>query len=267
MSNQKVSIVIPTFNREKYLMECIDSCLKQTVDCEIIVCDHGSTDNTPEAVKVYGNKIKYVRRELDSGVHFCWLDGILHASNDLIHINFDDDWIEPTFVEECLKLFTNEVGCVFTDAKVFFENENRYQNSSFDFQKNTGIFDSIALAKFNFKSLTSPCAGIFRKNVMLNALFVGNVPFASHNYHGVGPDILFSLMSTIDYPKYGYVNQSLVTFRAHDNSITIDAMSDVTKKENIAKAYDDARQFYFISKFIRKYIKYKLFRKLLVKKK
>jgi glycosyltransferase involved in cell wall biosynthesis len=122
--NKEVSIVIPTFNRANYLIECIDSCLAQTKACEIIVCDHGSTDNTPEVVKIYGNKIKYVRRELDSGVHFCWMDGILHATNDLIHINFDDDWIEPTFIEECLNLFSDNVGCILTQAKVFFENEN-----------------------------------------------------------------------------------------------------------------------------------------------
>ncbi len=267
MNSKKVSIVIPTFNRAKYLMETIDSCLAQTVDCEIIVCDHGSTDNTPNAIKVYGNKIKYIRRELDSGVHFCWLDGILHATNDLIHLNFDDDWIEPTFVEACLKLFTEEVGCVFTDAKIFFENENRYADAGFNFQKNTGIFDSKQLAKFNYGRLTSPGAGIFRKKIMIDNLFVGNVPFAKSIYHGVGPDVLFSLMSTIEYPKYGFVNKPLAVFRAHDNSITIDAMNDKGKHLKIKNAYQEARTFYFLSKFNTKLLRYKLFRKLLIQKK
>ena len=116
MNNKSVSIIIPTFNRANYLVECIDSCLSQTYPCEIIVCDHGSTDDTPNVVKQYQDKIKYIRRELDSGVHFCWLDGILHASHDLIHINFDDDWIKPTFIENCMELFTNEVGFVFSEA-------------------------------------------------------------------------------------------------------------------------------------------------------
>ena len=267
MNNQKISIVIPTFNRAKYLMQCIDSCLNQTVACEIIVCDHGSSDNTPEAVKTYGNKIKYVRRELDSGVHFCWLDGILHTTNDLVHINFDDDWIEPTFVEESLKLFNADVGCVFTDAKVYFEAENRYESSGFNFQNNTGIFNSEELAKFNYISLTSPCAGTFRKKILIDNLFVGNVPFAQSSYHGVGPDILFSLMATIDYPKYGYVNKPLAIFRAHENSITIDAMKDEVKLLKIKKAYRDARTFYFLTKFNKRLLQNKLFRKLLIKKK
>ena len=62
MINKKVSIVIPTFNRADYLIECIDSCLAQTHPCEIIVCDHGSTDSTPEVIKRYEGKVKYVRR-------------------------------------------------------------------------------------------------------------------------------------------------------------------------------------------------------------
>lgn len=267
MDNKKVSIVIPTFNRAKYLIECIDSCLSQTIDCEIIVCDHGSTDNTPDVIKAYGNKISYIRRELDSGVHFCWLDGILHATHDLIHLNFDDDWIEPLFIESCLELFTSEVGCVFTNAKLFFENENRYADAGFNFQKSTGIFDSKELAKFNYSMLTSPGAGIFRKKILVDNLFVGNIPFAKSNYHGVGPDVLFSLMTTIDYPKYGFVNKQLAVFRAHESSITIDAMNDSAKHLKIKKAYQEARTFYFLSKFNKKLLQYKLFRKLLIHRK
>jgi glycosyltransferase involved in cell wall biosynthesis len=124
--NKNVSIIIPTFNRADFLVECIDSCLAQTQSCEIIVCDHGSTDNTPEVVKKYGNQIKYIRRELDSGVHFCWLDGILHATNDLIHINYDDDWIYPTYIEECQQLFHENVGCVFSDAIAYHHDEKKF---------------------------------------------------------------------------------------------------------------------------------------------
>lgn len=251
--NKNVSIIIPTFNRANFLVECIDSCLAQTQPCEIIVCDHGSTDNTPEVVKKYGNQIKYIRRELDSGVHFCWLDGILHATNDLIHINYDDDWIYPTYIEECMQLFTENVGCVFTDAIAYHDDEKKFGRTLFNLTNQTGVYTTKSLFNFNIKKLTSPGAGIFRKQLLLDSLFVGKVPFTKNHYHGVGPDILFSLMSCIDYQYFGYVNKPLAVFRVHENSITIDAASDQKKQYRIKLAYQDARIFYFITKFIEKF--------------
>ena len=263
MINKKVSIVIPTFNRADYLIECIDSCLAQTHSCEIIVCDHGSTDNTPEVIKRYQDKIKYVRRELDSGVHFCWLDGIMHATNDLIHLNFDDDWIKPTFIEQCLKLFNDEVGCVITEAVQYQENTGKYSENIFNLNQATGVFPVKNLVDFNLKKLTSPCAGIYRKKILIDNLFVGSVPFSENAYHGVGPDILFSLMTCSSYSFYGYVNEPLVVFRAHEKSITIDASLDAKKQANIDKAYDDARIYFFINRIITRLKIYKIVKKFI----
>jgi len=245
-----ISIVIPTFNRYDYLLTCIDSCLAQTQPCEIIVCDHGSTDNTPNIKNIYGDKIIYVRRELDSGVHFCWLDGILHAKNDLIHINFDDDWIAPTYIEKCASLFNDNVGCVFSEAQVFHEKDKKFGAFCFELKKSSGIFKVNKLIDFNLKYLTSPGAGVFRKQILLDALFVGNIPFSKNHYRGVGPDMLFSLMSGLNHNYFGYINEPLAFFREHENSITVDAYADSSKREKIKKGYEDAKIYFLINKFI-----------------
>lgn len=248
----KVSIVIPTFNRVHFLENCIDSCINQTQECEIIVCDHGSTDETPTMVKKYGSRIKYIRRELDSGVHFCWLDGILHASENLIHINFDDDWIEPSFIEKCSELFSEEIGCVISNAVVFDETTKTKTPSIFEIAKETGIYSSEIIEKYNLTSLTSPCAGIFRKEILINNLFIGKIPLTENSYHGVGPDLLFSLNSAMEFPKFGFVAEDLVVFRSHANSITIDAINNATKSKKINAAYNSARQFYMIQKGLKR---------------
>lgn len=262
---KQVSIVIPTFNRADYLIECIDSCLAQTQACEIIVCDHGSTDNTPEVVKKYGNKIKYVRRELDSGVHFCWMDGILHCSNDLIHINYDDDWIKPDFIARCVSLFSDEVGFVFSEAIVYYENQKEYSDKLFKLNSNDGVFPVKNFMKFSKENMVSPGAVIFRKRMLLDNLFVGKIPFSENEYHGVGPDILFSIMSCLEYRKYGYISEPLAIFRAHDKSITIDALSDTTKQKKIKNAYNDARVYYFLHKIIKKSNLFALIKKIKIK--
>ncbi|WP_396143938.1 glycosyltransferase family 2 protein [Flavobacterium sp.] len=266
MTNKQVSIVIPTFNRADYLVECIDSCLAQTQACEIIVCDHGSTDNTPEVVKKYGDRIKYVRRTLDSGVHFCWMDGILHCSNDLIHINYDDDWIKPNFIEDCVKLFDENVGFVFSNATVYYENQKEYSDNLFKLNDTSGVFPVKNFLKFSTSNMVSPGAAIFRKKQLLDNLFVGKVPFTQNEYHGVGPDILFSIMSCIEYPSYGFVNEPLAIFRAHDKSITIDALSDSSKQIKIKNAYNDARVYFYLSKIIKNCNLFSLIKKIKIKK-
>ena len=55
----KISVIIPIYNSEKYLEECLDSILNQTLkDIEIIVIDDGSTDNSRQIIEGYEKKHK-----------------------------------------------------------------------------------------------------------------------------------------------------------------------------------------------------------------
>ena len=52
----KLSIVIPVYNVEKYVSECLDSCLEQNIDItdyEIIIVNDGSTDNSANLINLY----------------------------------------------------------------------------------------------------------------------------------------------------------------------------------------------------------------------
>src|SRR6516225_1320621 len=108
MSKCAASIVIPTYNRAKLLPRAIETAIAQTIECEVIVCDHGSSDNTPEIVAAYKDKVRYVRRDRDSGPFFSWLDGVQNAEAEFVHLTYDDDWIEVSFIEKCLRLFSSD---------------------------------------------------------------------------------------------------------------------------------------------------------------
>lgn len=85
--NPLVSIIIPVYNGSNYVREAIDSALAQTYkNIEIIVVNDGSTDNTEQVVKSYGNKIKYFKKDnggvatalnlaikKSNGEYFSWL--------------------------------------------------------------------------------------------------------------------------------------------------------------------------------------------------
>jgi glycosyltransferase involved in cell wall biosynthesis len=61
MTTHLVSIIIPCYNAENWIGECIDSALSQTYSpIEVIVIDDGSTDNSLTLVKEYGNKIRWI---------------------------------------------------------------------------------------------------------------------------------------------------------------------------------------------------------------
>src|SRR5689334_20391324 len=114
----RTSIVIPVFNRAHLVHRAIDSALEQTVSCEVILVDHGSTDHIGDVAARYGNQIRYVRREQDHGAIECWRDGIEQTTGELVHITYDDDWIQPTFVERCARLLRRDVAFVYTRAMV-----------------------------------------------------------------------------------------------------------------------------------------------------
>ncbi|KUP93435.1 glycosyltransferase family 2 protein [Tritonibacter horizontis] len=240
-----VSIVIPTFNRADMLPKAIDSALAQTHPCEVLVVDHGSTDTTAEVAAAYGDKIIYIRRERDFGPHFCWLEGVLHASGDLVHLQYDDDWIHATFIAKCIAVMGDDVGFSFSGAEVIDDKSGRQMMTQFlEWLPETGTYENQLAEEHIVGSLISPGAALFRRQVLIDALYQGRLPLQQNEYHGVGPDIFVSLLSMLRYPKVGFVKEPLASFRAHDGSITIDALKDRTKKENIAAAYNEVRRFY-----------------------
>ena len=109
-----ISTVIPTFNREVYLRKAIQSCLDQTINHEIIVCNHGGTDQTDEMIKDFEGKIKYIKRVNDNGLYYCLLESVKEARGEYINLLFDDDWIEPNYLEESIK------SCIDYNLKLYF---------------------------------------------------------------------------------------------------------------------------------------------------
>lgn len=247
-----VSIVIPTFNRAAMLPQAIDSALAQDFPVEVIVVNHGSTDDTDAVVAAYGDSIRYLKRSDDFGPHFCWLEGVLHAKGDFVHLQFDDDWIEPEFVAECMKVLTESVGFAFCCADVFDERDGRILETLFkDWLPETGTYPYKRIEKNILQSMISPGAAIYRKQVLLDALYQGRLPLAKFEYHGVGPDCFVTLLSILRYQNVGFVRASLATFRVHEGSITIDAGRDIDKRRKIAHAYAEVRRYYREMKILR----------------
>lgn len=95
MSQPQVSVIIPTFNCDRYLPEAIDSVLAQTYqDFELIVVDDGSTDRTPEILQSYGNRLQAIR-QTNQGVAQARNHGIQQAQGEWIAFLDADDVFLP----------------------------------------------------------------------------------------------------------------------------------------------------------------------------
>ncbi len=90
----KVSVIIPTYNRMKYVTRAVESVLAQTYkDYEVIVVDDGSNDNTQQNLKGYQDKIKYIYQD-NSGVSAARNTGIKFAKGEwLAFLDSDDEWM------------------------------------------------------------------------------------------------------------------------------------------------------------------------------
>jgi len=97
-----VSIIIPVFNAEKFLEECLISAINQTYsDIEIIAVNDGSTDNSSEVLKKFSNKVKIFSKE-NGGKSSALNVGIKYTKGEWIKVLDADDVLYPTAIEELM---------------------------------------------------------------------------------------------------------------------------------------------------------------------
>lgn len=106
-----VSIIIPVYNTEKYLKNCLESVINQTYkNLEIICIDDGSTDKSLEVLKQFeakDNRIKVISQN-NQGVSAARNQGLDNANGKYLMFVDSDDWIESSMIEELYTLAEKE---------------------------------------------------------------------------------------------------------------------------------------------------------------
>lgn len=138
--NIKVSVVVPVYNREKYLRQCVNSIVSQTLkEIEIILVDDGSTDSSPAICDEYAardSRVKVIHKQ-NAGMGAAYNTGMAAAKGEYIGFVEADDWIEPEMYKELYYKAVEEdvdmVKSLFTrvdGAKKFLTNQ--YGNHLFN---------------------------------------------------------------------------------------------------------------------------------------
>jgi glycosyltransferase involved in cell wall biosynthesis len=95
LTMSKITVIIPSFNCERYIRQTLDSVLAQThPDLEVLVIDDGSTDGTPAIIESYGEPVRLVLRK-NGGVCRARNAGITMARGDFICLLDHDDYWYP----------------------------------------------------------------------------------------------------------------------------------------------------------------------------
>ena len=210
----KISVIIPVYNSEKYLKECIDSILAQTYkNYEIIIINDGSTDNSKYICEQYEkshNNVKLYSIE-NHGVSYARNLGISKANGEFIYFMDSDDILFSKCFEifDKLKIDNNSLYCFkWMD---YYKNTIPEFNSNYDVEKFTNTKELILLDDNISSFLWNK---IYQKNILIdnNLRFDENIHYCE--------DKIFNLQ----YVKYVntiiYNPNLFYLYRVRKNSVT-----------------------------------------------
>lgn len=114
----KLSIIIPTFNSGTVLGSALDSIVNQTfADCEVLIMDGASTDNTIEIAKSYNDSRIRIYSEPDKGIYDAMNKGIKKANGEWIYFLGSDDYLLKSDVLERMIEGTDNLDMVYGDVE------------------------------------------------------------------------------------------------------------------------------------------------------
>jgi len=234
----EISIIVPVYNVEQYLHQCLGSILAQTfTDFECILVNDCSSDNSPgicdEYAKIDG-RIKVIHKPHNEGSSLARKTGFENSKGDYIIYVDSDDWIEINMIEKMYSLAVSDnydmVYCDFYNHDML--NKVSYikvPDLSNDFIMN------IKLAILD----NSPGGSLFNK--LVRRKIYDKVVFPEYS---IAEDKYITTQTLFFSKKIGYINAALYHYRYNmlslmrQSSIKSEQRRDFEKRNNFKKIFD-----------------------------
>jgi len=229
-----ISIVMPTYNAEKYLKEAIDSILRQDyTDVEIVVVDGKSTDDTVEILKGYNSKIRWTS-EKDRGEPDAINKGMAMARGDIITYLDGDDTYLPDALLAVSKHFESNPESIWAYGKCKIING----------------------AGEETREVITKIKELFQKHYSFNSLLIGDFiaqPAAFWRKELVGEIGNFDIRETLafEYDFWlragkaytpSFIDKYLAAWRFHSGSLTVnDIYTDMKDAYRISKTHASSK--------------------------
>ena len=139
MENPKISVIIPVYNAERYLQQCLDSVLNQTLrDIEIICVNDGSTDSSHEILEEYAkrdNRITVILQE-NMNAGDARNTGLRVAKGEYLSFLDADDFFSPVMLEHAYQeAFKNQLDLIVFRTERYWEKEDKFQKIEWTVKK------------------------------------------------------------------------------------------------------------------------------------
>ena len=221
----KASVIIPVYNVEEYLTECLDSVVNQSLkELEIICIDDCSTDGSYNILLDYAkkdNRFKVLKTDVNSGQAIVRNSGIKKAIGEYIYFMDPDDYIDLDYIENLYntaKKYDSDITSNLNIMKVINKNISYYNN---DFVKSLrdnsyeGISNiSIKDEKINTKEFLF--VTVWNKIIRRSFLIDNNLFFLGLRARAEDVDLYYRYLA--HNPKTSYNHKSKYYYRMHNTS-------------------------------------------------
>lgn len=209
--SKKVSIIMLTYNGEKYLREAIDSCLNQTyTNTEVNIIDDCSTDGTIKILKSYGDKINVTYNETNQGITANVNKLGLSVKSDFIVFLGHDDKLPSQHIELMLSEFDDDIVAVHCNS-IIIDGDGKElrvaRDDKVQFKKTENAMFELSLDNF-----------INAIGQMIRTEIFQKVRGWDSNYRHYGDWTL--LIKELKYGKIKYTTKTKSYYRIHTTNIS-----------------------------------------------
>ena len=268
MKQPLISIIIPVYNVEQYLDECMESVLNQTyTNLEVVLVDDGSGDNSPKMCDEYAMRDKRVRviHKENGGPMSACIAGVEKAQGEYLAFMDSDDWVDLTMIEELAKETTgNEKEMICSNYVI----EKANQSIKIKQSMKPGIYDRKAIEEQLFPNLLgkeerrihgSRCMKLISKKLIADNLKYARLKVS------MGEDLFLIFMAVLDakrivvveegyYYHYRFLESSLVhKYKPHMYD-EIGSLYDKLQKVIEEKANGEEQRKVFLQGLKKEYI-------------
>ena len=216
-SDKVVSIIVPMYNVELYIRECIESIQQQTYDAfQCIIVDDGSTDNSVKIVNelIKGDERFILITQKNSGPAKARNHGLINSTGDYVLFVDSDDKLEKSSIELLLEDATkNQAGIVLGKTLRFNQMKEWEVTSHVKHNLTTGFTKELVSHPELFYGI-GPAAKLFRKDIVEGLFFDETKQFAEDQLFILSAYLKAKSISTIEDVVYYY------RVRENDESLT-----------------------------------------------